>query len=88
MTDWSKIAQQAGQNTSKQMEERMASLTKLSGKELTDIMQESGITEAELQALIQTLQMASDENERKAELIRKTNRGLEFLIAFAVRKLI
>lgn len=83
MTDWGKIAKEAGQATDDHFKNQMALLTTLGNTDLEKLILETGISNQDLTAVLNVVKDTTKSNEQKAQAIANISRGMEVLASVA-----
>jgi hypothetical protein len=85
--DWEKIVNKAATTTDNKFKTLMASLTRLTSKQVEDLLKDPKINKEELARIIQVLNDAQTSNNAKADAIARINGGVEIVVGLAQKLL-
>ena len=86
-TDWTTIANEAGQATDEHFKNQISSLTRLNDDEIETLINDTGISKQDLVEVLKEVKDASKSNIDKANAIRNIGKGVDVLVGLAVKLL-
>lgn len=84
---YSQLAANAAKLTNQEFSEKFASLSKLTGSEVEEVMQETGIKQEELAELLKAVKLATQYNSQTATDLQRINKAINAMAAL-LKKLI
>lgn len=82
-TDWEKIARETREATNEKFRDRISSLTRLTNDEIENLINDTGISQTDLTAVLKEIEDATKSNEAKANAISNINKGVSLLVGIA-----
>lgn len=83
MTDWNEIANQAAGATDALLAKQISALSRLNDDELQKAIQQSGISQKEMQQILSVVNNAAMNNEEKAAAIKNIGNGAKIIAEIA-----
>ncbi|EDP94854.1 hypothetical protein U8527_08040 [Kordia algicida OT-1] len=83
--DWDNLANQAADQTDTEFQTTIASLTRISIKEIDEFIKESQISNANAMKVLKEISDATASNTAKADAIANIDNGVNFLVSIANR---
>lgn len=83
--DWDNLAEQAGKQTDTEFQTTIASLTRISIKEIDQFIKESEISNENALKVLKEINAAAASNTAKADAIANIDNGVNFLVSMASR---
>ncbi len=83
--DWDNLANQAANQTDAEFQTTIASLTRISIKEIDEFITESQITNENATKVLKEINDAAASNTAKADAIANIDNGVNFLVSIARR---
>ncbi|AXG70411.1 hypothetical protein KORDIASMS9_02651 [Kordia sp. SMS9] len=83
--DWDNLAEQAGKQTDTEFQTTIASLTRISIKEIDQFIKESEISNENAVKVLKEINAAAASNTAKADAIANIDNGVNFLVSMASR---
>jgi hypothetical protein len=83
--DWDNLANEAAAQTDAQFNTTIASLTRMSIKEIDEFIKQSEITNANAIKVLKEINDAAASNTAKADAIANIDNGVGFLVSLATR---
>lgn len=82
---WDKASAEAKKKTDKKLEEKEKKLLGISDEEIEKIVMEEGLSKKDIHQALEIVQDASESNEKVAQNLAATNKGIQVLVSI-VRK--
>ncbi len=86
--DWDEIAKNAQKTTDEHFKVQIASLTSLTDRQVTDLINDTGISKRDLVEVLKHVEDATKSNEEKARAIKGINKGVNVLVSVAAKFLV
>jgi hypothetical protein len=83
--DWDNLANQAANQTDAEFQTTIASLTRISIKEIDEFIKESQISNTNATKVLKEINDAAASNTAKADAIANIDNGVNFLVSIANR---